>query len=271
MNDDSETPLSVRKSLLSDVAIVEHMERGSVVIKPFNKHHLSTSSYDVTLGQYFFRESHPEPGMGVYNPFSRDHVRRVWGSVQEAELAEDWMQRTGRSLENIAADDFIIWIAPGETILAHTQEFIGGRHSVTTMMKARSSMGRNFIEVCKCAGWGDIGYVNRWTMEVTNNSRHYQIPLVVGRRIAQIVFFDTDGTISNRSYADGGKYQTSTDMDQVMSGWKPSDMLPRMYLDVAKRKRQEEQDKAAEAGLKYLPTAGGGGSADETANEVAEA
>jgi hypothetical protein len=33
---------------------------------------------------------------------------------------------------------------------------------VTTMMKARSSLGRNFIEICKCAGWGDVGYINRW-------------------------------------------------------------------------------------------------------------
>jgi hypothetical protein len=40
----------------------------------------------------------------------------------------------------------------GKTILGHTNEFLGGRGSVTTMMKARSSMGRNFIEVCKCAG-----------------------------------------------------------------------------------------------------------------------
>ena len=31
-------------------------------------------------------------------------------------------------------------------------------------------------------------------MEITNNSRHYSIPLVVGRRVAQIVFFDSDGT-----------------------------------------------------------------------------
>jgi deoxycytidine triphosphate deaminase len=85
----------------------------------------------------------------------------------------------------------------GETILAHTNEFIGGRETVTTMMKARSSMGRNFIEVCKCAGWGDIGYVNRWTMEITNNSRFYSIPLVVGRRIAQIVFFDSEGRSFN--------------------------------------------------------------------------
>eukprot|EP00455_Lapot_gusevi_P013166 TRINITY_DN16362_c0_g1_i3.p1 TRINITY_DN16362_c0_g1~~TRINITY_DN16362_c0_g1_i3.p1 ORF type:complete len:119 (-),score=11.86 TRINITY_DN16362_c0_g1_i3:23-379(-) len=99
------------------------------------------------------------------------------------------------------------------------------------MMKARSSMGRNFIEVCKCAGWGDIGYVNRWTMEITNNSRHYSIPLVVGRRIAQIIFFDSDGTIQGRSYADTGKYQTSADMEELKTTWSPYSMLPKMYRD----------------------------------------
>ena len=124
----------------------------------------------------------------------------------------------------------LIWISPVESILAHTIEFIGGRTTVTTMMKARSSMGRNFIEVCKCAGWGDIGYVNRWTMEITNNSRNYSIPLVVGRRIAQIVFFDSDGT-DGTDYAKGGKYQSSLDVNEVKKMWTPYDMLPRMYLD----------------------------------------
>ena len=44
-------------------------------------------------------------------------------------------------------------------------------------------------------------------MEITNNSRYYSIPLVVGRRIAQIVFFDTEG-IEQKSYETTGKYQT---------------------------------------------------------------
>ena len=76
-------------------------------------------------------------------------VRRIWGEMCVAETHEEWSKRTGIVLENIAPDEKIIWIQPGETILAHTQEFIGGRGSVTTMMKARSSLGRNFIEVCK--------------------------------------------------------------------------------------------------------------------------
>jgi len=66
-------------------------------------------------------------------------------------------------------------------------------------------------------------------MEITNNSRHYSIPLVVGRRVAQIVFFDTCGTAE--SYVDGGKYQTTADLGELRRLWQPSAMLPKLYLD----------------------------------------
>lgn len=154
----------------------------------------------------------------------------MWREPQEAELAGDWMKRTGIKLENIAETDGIIWLKPGETILGHTNEFIGGRKSVTTMMKARSSLRRNHISCCQCAGWGDVGYVNRWTMEITNNSRFYSIPLVVGRRIAQIVFFDTDGTLDT-TYERTGKYQTTSDVHELISSWTPYMCLPKMYKD----------------------------------------
>jgi len=130
----------------------------------------------------------------------------------------------------ISPDDMVILLDPGETILAHTDEFIGGKNHITTMMKARSSLGRNFIEVCKCAGWGDVGYTNRWTMEITNNSRHYTIPLVVGRRIAQIIFFET-GPVLKDDYTSSGKYNTTTDLEVLKRTWQPSAMLPKLYLD----------------------------------------
>jgi len=98
------------------------------------------------------------------------------------------------------------------------------------MMKARSSLGRSFIEVCKCAGWGDVGYINRWTMEITNNSNHYYIPLVVGRRIAQIVFFET-GEIIDHDCTKSGKYNNTTDIKQTIKNWNPMSMLPRLYQD----------------------------------------
>jgi dCTP deaminase len=116
-----------RLSLLSDKAILDHMKHDRVRIEPFSMEALNTSSYDVTLGKYYFREATPEAGRGIYNPYSREMVDRVWGTPQTAERCGDWRKRTGSVLENISDDDLIIWLKPGETILGHTNEFIGGR------------------------------------------------------------------------------------------------------------------------------------------------
>jgi dCTP deaminase len=216
---------------LSDKEILAHREQGNIVIDPFNERHLATSSYDVCLGDWFYREQAPNTFRVLYNPWNKRNVDAVWGKPQRAQLAEE-VPAEGRLLEEegVRPNDQVILIEPGETILAHTQEFIGGRNCVTTMMKARSSVGRNFIEVCKCAGWGDVGFTNRWTMEITNNSRYYTIPLVVGRRIAQIIFFYT-GQILGADYTKGGKYQGSTEIEILRKEWHPEMMLPRLYKD----------------------------------------
>jgi dCTP deaminase len=216
---------------LSDKKILEHMKAGTVVIEPFVKENLATSSYDVTLGDWYFREQSPKAYKRVFNIYSKEDLALVWGTkAHKAEPARDVLKNFNFEFEGIRPDDKIILLEPNETILAHTIEFIGGKSSVTTMMKARSSIGRSFIEVCKCAGWGDVGYINRWAMEITNNSQHYIIPLVVGRRIAQIVFFET-GPILGKDYADTGKYSASREVAQLKKSWKPDMILPRLYTD----------------------------------------
>lgn len=218
--------------LLSKPAILRHLKKGTIVIDPYKENNMGNCSYDVSLGEWYFRESHPEGGFTTYNPYSQKEVRKVWGTPQRAERAKKWMEKHNvTEFECIDENDLIIWIAPGETILCHTSEFIGGRESVTTMMKARSSMGRNFLEICKCAGWGDIGYINRWTMEATNNSRFYQIPLVVGRRLAQIVFFEAEKVEEEQDYSKQGKYQSTVDIDTLKKDWSPELMLPRLSKD----------------------------------------
>lgn len=91
------------------------MAKGTVIIHPFSPAALNTSSYDVTLGEYYFREAEPQPGMGIYNPYSAAHVARVWGTTPlRAQTAGEWTKETGIQLENFADDDRIIWIKPGE-------------------------------------------------------------------------------------------------------------------------------------------------------------
>ena len=215
----------------SDKKILDAMKEGSIVISPFRRANLATSSYDVTLGEWFFPEQTPKHFENLYNVYDKKHIERVGGTkAKHAKPAKEILAKYKFEYDGISPNDKIILLAPGETVLGHTQEFIGGRGHITTMMKARSSLGRSFIEVCKCAGWGDVGYINRWTMEITNNSTHYYIPLVVGRRIAQIIFFET-GPILAGDYGKGGKYQSGGSVAQLKKRWKPIDMLPRLYLD----------------------------------------
>jgi dCTP deaminase len=236
------------KSLLSRPRILSHFRDGSIVIDPFVPENLGTGQYDVTLGVNFYREVAPTLGQAIvgtsvghrsvggfpiYNPFSEEEVTKNW-TLQKAHHHKTVVEKLGWSepIKNIGMEDRIILILPGETILAHTQEFIGSNSgSITSMMKARSSTGRNFIEVCKCAGMGDHGYCNRWTMEITNNSQYRALPLVVGRRIGQLIFFETDALESGDDYVSEGKYQGTSDLSRLKAEWEPTAMLPQQWRD----------------------------------------
>jgi dCTP deaminase len=97
------------------------------------------------------------------------------------------------------------------------------------MMKARSSLGRINVSACDDAGWGDVGYINRWTMEVRNKNREVWVPLVVGMPIAQVVFFWVENADIN--YAEKGNYQRSTDLSAIKASWTPDSMLPRLFSE----------------------------------------
>lgn len=218
--------------LLSRNAILRHLKEGNIIIDPFDDRKLKTTSYDVTLGDFFWREQHPEGRATVHNLYDEVSTKNVWRGPYESEGAGVIMERLGMDFKNIKPDNKIILLRPGETILGHTQEFIGGRNKVVTKMYARSSMGRNFVEVCKDAGWGDIGYFNRWTMEITNNSQYFTIPLVAGRRIGQIVFYEVEPLTDAPDYVgEGGKYQRSQDLTELKATWSPHQMIPQMHKD----------------------------------------
>jgi len=220
--------------VLSKPDILKYFKAGNIVIEPFEIKNLSNTSYDVRLGKYIYRQSEMKHTQTL-NPFWPRSVNKIYAGVEEA--VEVVLVRSKiNPFYNLKPSDLIILVAPGETILAHTIEFIGGRNgnkelpAVTTEMRARSSIARIGIAVCKCAGWGDIGYVNRWTMEITNFSSAI-IPLPVGLRIAQIIFHSTTPIEEKDEYQKLGKYQKSMDIEKIKKSWKPEMMLPRLNED----------------------------------------
>ena len=217
-------------AVLADRDVLFAIKKGDIIITPFNRDFLSNCSYDVTLGENYYRSDIPignHDGKPVaefiFNPWSESATRTYWGKPNKAkEITE-----ANAAQYSLRVGQKYILISPGETLLCHTQEFIGGRNCITTMMKARSSLGRCGISVCRCAGWGDIGYINRWTMEITNASRAV-IVLPVGYRVAQIVFLLAG--VPERPY--NGKYQNSfTDINSLKQSWRPSMMLPHLYQE----------------------------------------
>lgn len=219
------------RGVLSDQEICEALERGDIVIDPFDLAQLNTASYDIRLGEWFYL-CEAMPFEADFNPWDPEDVQRYYKGSFKALTNQEWcdLHREGRLWKNIPADAQIIVLRPGECILGHTQEFIGSRRDVVTMMHARSSIGRVNISTCDDAGWGDIGYINRWTMEIRNKN-NANVVLVVGERMGQIIFFAAGPT--DRSYGKEGNYQFSDNLEELERLWRPEDMLPRLQLDCA--------------------------------------
>lgn len=223
-------------SILSSSDIEEHLN-SSVIINPFNPARLGTNTYDVSLGEFYFRSQRAGMSSQLYNPYCEEDVRNLWGSVQSAETAQIEFHRQHHPIpKGIHPEDRVILLGPGEMILAHTQEFIGGRNGIVGWMQGKSGWSRSFISVCTDAGLGDIGFVSRWTMELENRHDRFTIPLVVGLPIAKIAFLDSGNRHEMESVTYAGNYQKGKTLEEIKKSWTPENMLPRLY---AMRKTQE--------------------------------
>jgi len=208
--------------VLSDRDIRKEIDSGNIILHdPDNDclQNIQNCSVDVTLGPYYYRNTKRFP---ILNPWNKKHVTDYWGKAQEAENVNlEQLDELG-----LKEGEKYILLQSGESILGHTREFIGGCNHITTMIKARSSLGRNNITICRDAGWGDIGYFNRYTLEITNNGT-VPIILPVGARVGQVIFFYT-GT-PDSIYK--GKYQNGDCLQDVVNNWTPKMMLPKLYKD----------------------------------------
>lgn len=244
-------------AMLSDLGILRHMVAGNIIIYPFYHSQLGPNSYDVTLGAQYLRWSEnseglprlnpprrvaadafggdrkfvlpqvpSKPTIDTYNPLDPANVRFVWqhGISWDVLSLEN---KFGVHFKGVEPRDEVILLYPHEMILAHTAEFIGGVNVVATTIAGKSTAGRNMIEVCSDAYFGNIGFYNRWTLEIRNKSNRRAIPLIVGQPYAQIVFFESQPTARNY----GGTYQTVSTLGEMQELWEKdpySQMLPKM-------------------------------------------
>ena len=125
-------------AVLSDTNILEELSNGNIIIEHFDRRNLANCSYDVRLGEYYYRSN---PNVKILNPWNKNQIEEYWGEFKCADIvteenAKEFGMEVGQKY---------IKLYPGETILGHTEEFIGGKNHIVTMMKTRSSMMRSNI------------------------------------------------------------------------------------------------------------------------------
>lgn len=224
--------------MLSESEILDQYEKSALVIRPFDRDSVKGASCDLKLGEHYFTEHKPDdydknklrPNyMNILNIYDETVSNKRWDGPHQAKMKKEIPDLYG--YPGIHPEDRVILLKPKELILAHSIEFAGGKKPYTTEIRTRSSYARNGIFTVKCAGVGDPGFINRWTLEIVNESQYYTIPLVVGRRIAQLRFIETKGE-DMQSYDENGKYQdNTTDVDELEAKWNQYMLLPKLYKD----------------------------------------
>ena len=174
--------------ILTDQQILAEIERGNIVIEPYDRACLGTNSYDVHLGRY----------LATY----RDAVLD----------ARNTMKLT---YSKCPAEGFVL--QPGTLYLGVTEEYTES-HAQVPFLEGKSSVGRLGIDIHATAGKGDVGFCNTWTLEISVTQ---PVRVYPGMPIGQLIYFAVQGdvqTFYNRKA--NAKYNERTDKPVESMMWK---------------------------------------------------
>jgi dCTP deaminase len=167
------------------------MEKGTIVITPFDRNCLGSNSYDVHLGKW----------LAVYKDDVLD--ARLHNEVEYSEIPND---------------GFLL--LPHRLYLGVTEEYTE-THRHVPFLEGKSSVGRLGIDIHATAGKGDVGFCNTWTLEI---SVKQPVRVYKEMPIGQLIYFEVAGEVTT-PYRDksSAKYNTRTDKPVESMMWKNFD------------------------------------------------
>lgn len=148
--------------ILTDGEILREMERGTIVVEPFNRECLGSNSYDVHLSKH----------LAVYTEDVLDARRH--NPVRHFEIPDE---------------GFVLH--PGQLYLGATQEYTE-THAHIPFLEGKSSVGRLGIDIHATAGKGDVGFCNYWTLEISVTR---PVRVYAGMPVGQLIYFMAQGEV----------------------------------------------------------------------------
>lgn len=165
---------------LTGAAIDKGVKNGLIKIEPYTSDQLNPNSYNVTIG---------------------NEILICQGNDKNQDGIIIDIKRPINYEKSIIPDEGML-LQPNNLYLISTREVIGSDYYIP-MLTGRSSMGRAGISVHQEAGFGDIGYYGKWTLQVTVT---YPTIIYPNMTIAQMYMVVPSGDIG-KLY--NGKYQGS--------------------------------------------------------------
>jgi len=174
--------------ILTGSEITYERSRNRIVIRPFNEKNVQPNSYDVTLSAKML-------------------IYKSSGTIMDVKKPVD-----DNFSELIISEKDGLVLHPGDFYLGCTNEEIGSDFYVP-YIDGKSSIGRLGISVHVTAGRGDVGFKNRWTLEIT---AAVPIRIYPDITIAQVTFHSVQGEVTPYT----GKYSKPVDGPVVSQYWK---------------------------------------------------
>lgn len=148
--------------LLPDFQIKEYLDKGDLVIDPFEDWMLQPASVDVHLGAEFMIYKDSDWPIDPYKGVGPSELEMLSGE-----------------------DEYPLY--PGEAVLATTKQQVELPTNIKATVEGKSTLGRYFIEVHSTAGFIDPGFKGQVTLEIKNcNKRTFM--LIPGMPIGQLSF-----------------------------------------------------------------------------------
>ena len=192
--------------MLTGKEIDRQIKIGNIEIDPYSESQLNPNSYNLRLDKHLKRYNPGKTAMFkeadavLFNPnkwtFRSDESSGpIYLDLHEKDETDDIF---------IDEDNGII-LYPGILYLGSTIERTFTDKYVP-MLNGRSSVGRKGLTIHVTAGFGDIGFNGKWTLEMTVV---HPLKVYYMDEICQISFFDT---IGDTSYLYNGRYQNQEDV-----------------------------------------------------------
>ena len=171
--------------ILSDKSILEEMDKGNIIISPFNRDYLNPNSVDLTLGNKF-----------------KIYLDDVLDTKKENRVYEFEIDESGMVLN------------PGSVYLYACNEKIGVRNNIRAKVEGKSSLGRLGLFVHVTAGFIDSGFEGSLVLELVATQK---IRLYPNMKICQVEFARTEDVLESYDQKKGSKYMNQTGVQESLN------------------------------------------------------